>query len=330
MHPKLMLLLLLALALLFSAPSALSDSVGAVPLTETAPNGADLPAAYTTWARVIRRTYTHDTPDGKHLLLLDSWNTWLSIRDRQVYNGETWYRTAGDKWVPAADLQVMPLTPLQGYRFRGDETGQLAYVMLNNTPIYAFPRDSAARVGSLTRYSPLNIQEAQPGWWRIGQDQWISADAARLVKRIARPDGVGEEDKWIDVDLTQQTVAAYEGDHMVYATLMASGKEPTPTITGLYHIYEKKIGEFMAGGWEDKDPYWLEDVPWTMYFTQRYALHGAYWHDEFGAVRSHGCVNLSPADAKWLFTWSGPVVPAGLTRVLASKDNLGTWVYVHN
>ena len=85
----------------------------------------------------------------------------------------------------------------------------------------------------------------------------------------------------------------------------------------------------MDGGDTPADAYDLADVPWTMYFHRGYALHTAYWHDKFGAVRSHGCVNLSPVDARWFFEWAGPVVPEGERFVRSTQENPGTWVWVH-
>jgi lipoprotein-anchoring transpeptidase ErfK/SrfK len=83
----------------------------------------------------------------------------------------------------------------------------------------------------------------------------------------------------------------------------------------------------MSGSDGQPDYYFLEDVPWTMYFHGAYALHGAYWHDRFGKVHSHGCVNLSLADAKWLFDWTSPAGRTGWSR--ATEEDLGTWVWVH-
>jgi hypothetical protein len=76
------------------------------------------------------------------------------------------------------------------------------------------------------------------------------------------------------------------------------------------------------------DAYSIEDVPWTMYFQGSYALHAAFWHDRFGSSRSHGCVNLSPADARWLFEWSTPTLPSGWHGVVATRSQSGTYVLV--
>ena len=85
---------------------------------------------------------------------------------------------------------------------------------------------------------------------------------------------------------------------------------------GLFAIYEKLDTTYMTGSFEadGSDRYYLEDVPWTMYFDEARALHGAYWHTGYGYPRSHGCVNLSPGDSQWLYNWA----------------QIGDQVYVHD
>ncbi|MER3459517.1 MAG: hypothetical protein C4309_13610 [Chloroflexota bacterium] len=144
-----------------------------------------------------------------------------------------------------------------------------------------------------------------------------------------RPEGVGPTEKWIEVNLYEQTLAAYEGDRMVYATLVSSGLPQWATPEGLTRIWIKLRVAKMSGAEGRSDYYFLEDVPWIMYFNKAVGLHGAYWHDGFGYVRSHGCVNLAPRDAEWLFNWTTPVVPEGTNSVLSTEDNPGTWVWVH-
>jgi hypothetical protein len=327
-------MLLVVLAVAIATLGSVTEATAAGPFgvpdrVAGAPNGADLPAVFTQWARVWWKTYQRSEPAGNRLMLLDDWYTWLSVQEIRVANGEQWYRTSTGRWVDAENMRIMPVTKFAGYHLQGVEQGQLAFVLADETRVVDSPNANGGTITRLARYTPVGVLGVDGGWARIAPGWWVPTSTVRMVKPVARPNGVGVDDKWIDVNLTQQTVAAYEGDKLVFATLTSTGKEETPTVTGLFHVYEKRISEFMAGGWAEKDPYILEEVPWTMYFEQRYALHGAYWHDEFGEVQSRGCVNLSPVDAKFLFTWSGPVVPVGQTRVFASPENPGTWVYVH-
>lgn len=110
----------------------------------------------------------------------------------------------------------------------------------------------------------------------------------------------------------------------VYWALISTGTRWTPTVTGRYHIYMKVRSQAMSG-----PGYYLPNVPYVMFFYKAYSLHGTYWHNNFGQPMSHGCVNLRTEDAKWLYEWSGPVVPAGQNSVRASDENPGTLVVVH-
>ncbi len=104
---------------------------------------------------------------------------------------------------------------------------------------------------------------------------------------------------WIDVDLSEQRLYAYEGDTLVASFLVSTGVPAFPTVTGQYHVYMKLISTLMAG-----DGYYLPDVPYTMYFYKGYGIHGTYWHNNFGRPMSHGCVNMYTPDAEWMYYWT--------------------------
>lgn len=110
---------------------------------------------------------------------------------------------------------------------------------------------------------------------------------------------VGNGERWIDVDLTNQMVYAYEGDVLVNSFIVSTGVWGTPTVTGKYKIYVKVRMQDMSG-----PGYYLRDVPWVMFFYGDYGLHGTYWHNNFGRPMSRGCVNLTIDDAAWLFSWA--------------------------
>ena len=135
--------------------------------------------------------------------------------------------------------------------------------------------------------------------------------------------------KWVLVDLSQQTMTAYEGETAVFATLMSSGKvhEETTTYPGLYQVEHKMVYSDMHG--EPDDPYDVDRVPYTLYFHKSEGLHGTYWHDHFGTRESHGCVNLSLADAHWLFDWAPPRLPEGWSTIDPGGAGLTSlWVLV--
>jgi lipoprotein-anchoring transpeptidase ErfK/SrfK len=144
-------------------------------------------------------------------------------------------------------------------------------------------------------------------------------DPSQLAHQPAYPD-----EKWIEVNVTTQQVTAWEGNLPVLSFISSTGLPNTPTVVGEYNIYWKLEKTLMTG-----PGYYLPDVPHTMYFYLGYALHGTYWHDNFGQPMSRGCVNLSTDNAKKLFDWADPVIPPGQTQVTASHDNPGTLVVVH-
>lgn len=162
----------------------------------------------------------------------------------------------------------------------------------------------------------------------------IRSDMVVIARVLRHPpawaaDGV----KWIDVSIPRQILVAYEGTTPVYATLVSTGvggtgdpEETHATVQGAFKIYEKHVSVTMDGR-EASDPFDLRDVPFVQYFHKGYALHAAYWHDDFGRMHSHGCVNLSPIDAAWLFHWTDPRVPAAWHAAIGKE---GTIVYVHD
>jgi hypothetical protein len=185
------------------------------------------------------------------------------------------------------------------------------------------------------RYQIVQIFAIQEGsgltWYLVAPGQWLESRlVARVDPRTEIPPGI-PSDRWIDVNLFEQTLSVYEGGRLVFATLVATGVKPYWTRPGIFQIYEKKDVETMSGSSEAdrSDYYYLEDVPWTMYFDEKRALHGAYWHNGFGYARSHGCVNLSVGDSHWLYDWAqaGDTVyvydPSGETPVDASVYGAG-------
>jgi hypothetical protein len=151
-------------------------------------------------------------------------------------------------------------------------------------------------------------------WYLVGPDEWIEQRVVgRVVPNTTPPEGV-TNGRWIEINLFEQIIAVYDQEELAYATLIASGLDPFFTRPGLFPIYKKHDTTPMSGAFEAdrSDFYYLEDVPWTMYYDDARAIHGAYWRTAFGFPQSHGCVNMSPLDAHWVFNWAEE----------------GDWVYV--
>jgi lipoprotein-anchoring transpeptidase ErfK/SrfK len=141
--------------------------------------------------------------------------------------------------------------------------------------------------------------------------------------------GTNTDEKWIEVDLSDQRLYARNGNNIDYELKISSGKW-APTPTGDFRIWAKLRYTKMSGGDKAKNTYYyLPNVPYVQYFYKGYGLHGAYWHNNFGQPMSHGCVNLSVLDAEKLFSWTVPIVPDNKTMIFASKDNSGTRVVIH-
>jgi lipoprotein-anchoring transpeptidase ErfK/SrfK len=153
-----------------------------------------------------------------------------------------------------------------------------------------------------------------------------------------RPAEVGPNERWIDVDISEQTLVVFEGDRPVYATLISSGKQSKDkdkdhsTPRGMWRVREKHTVSTMDGdGSAAGDlPYSIEDVPYIMYFYKSYATHGAFWHRNYGSQMSHGCVNLAPLDAKWIFFYADPRLPPGFHGAWSSEERPGSMVVVHD
>jgi hypothetical protein len=152
-------------------------------------------------------------------------------------------------------------------------------------------------------------------WYQVGLDEWIEQrNVARVVPDATRPPGV-EGDKWISVNLFEQTVSAYENGQLVYATMVSTGRNGFWTQPGTFQVWAKLEQDLMTGGIPgDSSYYYLEGVPWVLYFDESRALHGTYWHAKFGTTTSRGCVNLPMTDAQWFYEFADE----------------GTYVYVYD
>jgi lipoprotein-anchoring transpeptidase ErfK/SrfK len=123
--------------------------------------------------------------------------------------------------------------------------------------------------------------------------------AAAAAPNVPPQVTAGSGERWIDVDLSQQRLYAYEGDTLVQSFVVSTGTWQTPTVTGKYKVWIKLRSAPMSG-----PGYYLPDVPYIMYFYKGYGIHGTYWHNNFGTPMSHGCVNLTIPDAEWVYNFS--------------------------
>lgn len=297
-----------------------------LPLVELKPDPEEelVPYTYAYVRRLPLEIYRHPMEAALGLppvRILYSGTQWVSVVGQVEYEGRAWIQINANEFVPADALVFGRPSRFQGVALAEQPSYPFAWI---NRPVRPArvpqgPPDPTAPLYRRYQLITIYAQEYRPPrelWYLIGPDQWVEQKYVSRVTVDPPPAGIPPGARWIEVDLFEQTLAAYEGERMVYATLISSGRRGTWTPSGLFHIWGKFPAAKMSNpDVQDGSPIWyyLEDVPWTMYFHGPYALHGAYWHDSFGFIRSYGCVNLPPRDARWLYDWA----------------NVGTPVWVH-
>ena len=260
---------------------------------------------------------------------------YVSTDDTIAENGTTYARTVRGRFIPADALAPAKPSAFEGALIDARLPLPVAFVVAGGTRILGRRgADGPLReLEATSRYDRFAVLEETiykgQRYVRIGEGRYLPARAVDVARAVAPPADLQPGERWIDVSLTDQTLVAYEGAEPVFATLVSSGREGHETPTGAFRIYGKHVTITMDDTLAGDEAYSIEDVPWTEYFKEGYALHAAFWHDRFGRVHSHGCVNLSPADARRLFFWTGPHLPAGLHGIVATKANPGTRVVIH-
>ena len=226
-----------------------------------------------------------------------------------------WIQRAGGGWLKRDDVQLAQPSTLRGMILPDGWQRPFAMI-LDKTGIYASLTPGGRRSpesGYVTRrYELVNIfaraEDADDNvWYLIGPQRWLRQEFVARFAPVARPDGV--TGRWMAVDLFEQTLIAYADDKPVFATVVSSGMRDWSTPEGAHRIWARLAADTMSGSLGAPEAYALEQVPWVMYFAGGISLHGTYWHDDFGYRRSHGCVNLSVSDARWLYHWTGEIPP---------------------
>ncbi len=258
------------------------------------------------------------------------------------------FEAGGRKWGLTTDLDVLPLDkvhPVEASRFHGlalDRSTTLPVVFVRSHGAWLYDGDpehglSLARHIDYREALPITGKSARIGRRRYLETtggQWLIDDhLVRVDPMKHRPGWATPGRTWIDVSILKQALVAYEGTTPVYVTLVSTGadglgdpEKTHSTIRGVFLIHTKHISITMSGD-EADDEFDLRDVPYVQYFKDGYALHAAYWHNAFGIPVSHGCVNLAPIDARWLFDWTDPPVPRGWHGAMSLHN--GTLVSIH-
>lgn len=277
----------------------------------------------------------------------------LVIGNTRPHVGYSFTRTflwQGRRYGVTPELEILPtdrLRPIQGSDFHGVEVGHgvdfpFALVRHENSRFAVYQRATNRVIdGEVAPYREAVPLTGRQQFFRgvlhyeTKDGRWISDRvASRLDPAKHLPGWATKGERWLDVNLTKQTLVLYEGTRAVYATLISSGeaglgdsKSTTATKRGIFRIHSKHVSVTMASD-EVGEEFELRDVPYVQYFDEDgHAVHGAYWHDRFGTPKSHGCINLAPEDARRIFYFTEPVVPDAWH---GARDPLrGTIVFIH-
>lgn len=262
------------------------------------------------------------------------------------WNDRLWYKTTRGLVAPADRFWQT-----EGSKFKGVELdGQgwslpVAWVYggRKTAPTYHIDGDDppkpakAVEAFTAIQLTGKSREVAKTSYLETKSGTWIKRVHVRVTEPGPPPRDLAPQERWLDVNVSQQTLVAYVGDKPVYATLVSTGKQSTVkakdhrTPLGQWRVREKHVTTTMDGdGTAAGDlPYSIEDVPYVLYYHNSYAVHGAFWHRNYGIQMSHGCVNLAPLDAKHIFLFTDPPLPRGLHGVWSSKERPGSRVVVH-
>jgi len=256
---------------------------------------------------------------------IDSPFSYISYTEEVVVDGKRFYMIEPGAWMTANDVSRIGAVPLfQGLTFQSTPPTSLGWVLTylsasavesKRTPGYEIQDYTGHLYNHLEVVPVYSVEKiGDVEWFLVGPDEWLPKNVvARVVPNTTPPAGI-PGDRWIEINLHEQTISVYDNRQLVFATLMASGLEPLWTRPGLFQIYQKLDSTPMRGSFaaDGSDAYYLEDVPWTMYFDEARAIHGAYWRANLGFAQSHGCVNMTVGDSAWIYEWA----------------EVGDWVYV--
>jgi lipoprotein-anchoring transpeptidase ErfK/SrfK len=277
----------------------------------------------------------------------------LIAAEAKLRTGYAFYYTLlhqGRRYGLTTDLMFLPtdrLRPIRGSDFHGVQIGKdidlpFAFVRQPKAHFWLYQRsaDALLDAGPADYRAAVKLTGKQNFfngrlYYETVDEKWLSDfDASRIDPAKKMPGWGAAGEKWIDVNITKQTMTLYDGTKPVYATLVSTGEagledsqHTTATKRGIFRIHTKHVTATMSSQ-ELGEEFELRDVPYVQYFDrQGYALHGAYWHDRFGMPKSHGCINLSPEDARRVFYFTEPALPPGWHGVLLPLK--GTVLFVH-
>ncbi len=309
----------------------------------TVPDGQVVPYAYAFASRAGVRTYRRAEDIAN-----DDWAEELergmaiAVVGTTRLDGGTYVHTANGRWVSLHELVWAHPSERAGIFYEpGESTDAVGFLRVD---VRAWPTPEGALHAQgnvpgtveLTRRDGVHLRETRRvhghAFARLDAG-WISLAAVVRPAVPPPPTDTTRTERWVDIDRARQMLVAYEGGQPVFATLVSTGRAGSPTGAGEFRVWAKLATTDMSNVDDTTVDtaaalYTVSRVPWVMFFHNDQALHAAFWHDGFGRVHSHGCVNLAPRDAAWLYHWAPPVAPPGWTAVLPTPEDPGLRVRV--
>ncbi len=258
------------------------------------------------WRLNTAGTNLYDAPGGQLIGAIPAGFNFVQATDAQV---EGWVQREGGEWLRSSDGKPEPPSNFVGFALPQDWQHPFAIIVdkaghfASSRPGVFGDKDSGffARRHRLVNIFARAEDHMGKVWYLVGPQQWIRQEWVAMFAPAPQPEGV--TGRWVAVDLFEQTLIAYEDDRPVFATVVSSGLSEWPTVEGLFKVWARLRKDTMSGAAGQPDAYYVQNVPWVMYFKGGISLHGTYWHGDFGYRRSHGCVNLSISDARWIYDW---------------------------
>ena len=236
---------------------------------------------------------------------LPNYPAYVAYTTTETRDGRTFYFVPINYgWMDGANLQILTPSAFTGILLTREVPFRFGWVLTDTQSINA----AGTPVRAYSRYQVVHKVAAatqKTGYIAVGADEWLPEELVALVGSQVPADAGANTCRFIYVNLAEQTLTVYDNCKLVFATLISSGANSW-TFEGRFAIQNKNPPySTISPPAESTSEYYIEGVPFFMSYALNFGFHGAYWHDNFGTAASHGCINLSPADAKWLYDWAG-------------------------
>jgi hypothetical protein len=258
---------------------------------------------YSGFYRVSPNSDVFDAPNGN--IIGKSGDGFNFVGVYKVQDGFAMMRNK--TWLRLTSMKRTSASAFSGITTDKQNNFPVAWVIQASIPSKVPGGVRTLKTPAIARYTLVNlfavIKVDGWNWYLVGPGQWLEQRKLASVKPAIQPEGAAK--KWVAVDLYEQTLTAYEGDKMVFATLISSGLPGTQTNVGTFKVWQRAETTRMSGAMGQPEGWSLPSVPYVMFFDNDISLHGTYWHDGFGFRHSRGCVNMTITDAEWVFNWIG-------------------------